>query len=90
MDIISHLVQGFELSLSLTNLGWCLLGTAIGTAVGVLPGLGPATTMSLLLPVTFRMNPVSAIIMLSGIYYGAMYGGSITSTSCAFPAKPRQ
>ncbi len=87
MDLLNNLLSGFLISLSLSNLFFCLTGTIIGTAIGVLPGLGPAATISLLLPVTFRMEPTSAIIMLAGIYYGAMYGGSITSILIKVPGE---
>lgn len=87
MEILSHLAQGFDVSLTPINLLFCLIGVVIGTAIGVLPGLGPAATISLLLPVTFRMDPTSAIIMLAGIYYGAMYGGSTTSILVKVPGE---
>ena len=69
------------------NLFYCFLGVLIGTLVGVLPGLGPAAAMALLLPATFKVAPVSAIIMLAGIYYGAMYGGSTTSILVNIPGE---
>jgi putative tricarboxylic transport membrane protein len=78
-DILSALAGGFAGALSLSNLGWALLGVTLGTAVGVLPGIGPALTVAVLLPVTFTLDPISAFIMFGGIYYGAMYGGSTTS-----------
>ncbi|MCC7426875.1 MAG: tripartite tricarboxylate transporter permease [Alphaproteobacteria bacterium] len=87
MDVISGLIQGFTISLSGANLLWCLLGVGLGTAVGVLPGLGPTATISLLLPITYRLDATSALIMLSGIYYGAMYGGSITSILVKIPGE---
>ena len=70
---------GFASALSLAHLGWALAGVTLGTAVGVLPGIGPALTVALLLPITFSLDPTSAFIMFGGIYYGAMYGGSTTS-----------
>ena len=76
MDALLH---GFSVALSPINLWWALVGTTLGTAVGVLPGIGPALTVSLLLPVTFSLDPTAALIMFAGIYYGAMYGGSTTS-----------
>jgi putative tricarboxylic transport membrane protein len=79
MDSIRHLLDGFSIALGLTNLLWAFAGVVLGTIVGVLPGIGPALTVALLLPVTFRVDPVSAFIMFAGIYYGAMYGGSTTS-----------
>ena len=87
MDLFANLALGFEVSLSLQNLAFCFIGVVIGTAIGVLPGLGPAATIALLLPVTFKMDPTSAIIMLAGIYYGAMYGGSITSILVKVPGE---
>lgn len=74
-----YFLEGFANSLTLTNLGFGLLGSLLGTLVGVLPGIGPALAISLLLPVTFGLEPQSAIIMFCAIYYGAMFGGSTTS-----------
>ena len=71
--------QGFGVALSPVNLWWALAGATLGTAVGVLPGIGPALTVALLLPVTYTLDPTAALIMFAGIYYGAMYGGSTTS-----------
>src|SRR5919109_733644 len=79
MDIVSGLLQGFAVALQPINLLWCFVGVLLGTIVGVMPGLGPPATIAMLLPLTFLMNPASAIIMLAGIYYGAKYGGSTTS-----------
>ena len=79
MDTLLALREGFASALSLTNLMWALIGVTLGTAVGVLPGIGPALTVAVLLPVTFSLDPTSAFIMFGGIYYGAMYGGSTTS-----------
>jgi putative tricarboxylic transport membrane protein len=76
---LSGLAGGFAQALTLANLLWALAGVTLGTAVGVLPGIGPALTVALLLPVTFALDPISAFIMFGGIYYGAMYGGSTTS-----------
>lgn len=75
----THFLEGFANSLTLTNLGFGLLGTLLGTLVGVLPGIGPALAISLLLPVTFSVEPQSALIMFAAIYYGTMFGGSTTS-----------
>jgi putative tricarboxylic transport membrane protein len=75
----SHFLEGFANSLTLTNLGFGLLGTLLGTLVGVLPGIGPALAISLLLPITFSVEPQSALIMFAAIYYGTMFGGSTTS-----------
>jgi putative tricarboxylic transport membrane protein len=79
--------MGFSVALQPTNLFYCFAGCVIGTLVGVLPGLGPTAAMSLLLPATFHITPVSAIIMLAGIYYGAMYGGSTTSILVNIPGE---
>jgi len=74
-----ELLTGFAVALTPSNLMWGLAGTTLGTAVGVLPGIGPALTVALLLPVTYNLDPTAALIMFAGIYYGAMYGGSTTS-----------
>lgn len=79
MDIWNQLVQGFITAGTPINLLWCLLGCTIGTAVGVLPGIGPATAVAMLLPITLKVDPTASMIFFSGIYYGAMYGGSTTS-----------
>jgi putative tricarboxylic transport membrane protein len=79
VDIFGSLVQGFAVALSPQNLLYALIGVTLGTAIGVLPGIGPALTISLLLPVTLKLDPTSAFIMFAGIYYGGMYGGSTTS-----------
>lgn len=79
MAALGDLMQGFQVALTPENLLWALVGVLLGTAVGVLPGIGPALTVALLLPVTYRLEPVSAFIMFAGIYYGGMYGGSTTS-----------
>jgi putative tricarboxylic transport membrane protein len=76
MEALWH---GFAVALTPINLFWALAGTTLGTAVGVLPGIGPAMTVALLLPVTYALEPTAALIMFAGIYYGAMYGGSTTS-----------
>ncbi len=87
MDFLSNLELGFSVALSAHNLLYCLIGVFLGTAVGVLPGLGPAATLSLLLPITFGMPPTSAVIMLAGIYYGTAYGGSITPILLNLPGE---
>ncbi len=87
MDFLANLQLGFSVALSAHNLLYCLIGVFVGTAVGVLPGLGPAATLSLLLPITFGMDPASAVIMLAGIYYGSAYGGSITSILLNIPGE---
>jgi putative tricarboxylic transport membrane protein len=87
MDVIQNVAYGFQVALQPWNLFYCFMGTLIGTLVGVLPGLGPAAAMALLLPSTFNATPVSGIIMLAGIYYGAMYGGSTTSILVNIPGE---
>ena len=79
--------MGFQVALQPGNLFFCFVGVLIGTLVGVLPGLGPVAAISLLLPTTFHITPVSAVIMLAGIYYGAMYGGSTTSILVNIPGE---
>ncbi|MFL1462910.1 tripartite tricarboxylate transporter permease [Roseococcus sp. DSY-14] len=79
MDAINGLALGFGHALSLTNLGWAMLGCFLGTAVGVLPGIGPALTIALLLPITFQVSATGAFILFCGVFYGAMYGGSTAS-----------
>lgn len=79
METFGGLLDGFALALSPVNLFWAFLGVTLGTAIGILPGIGPALTVALLLPVTFHLDPTSAFIMFAGIYYGAMYGSSTTS-----------
>ena len=87
MDIVHSMGLGFAVALQPVNLLYCFLGVFIGTLVGVLPGIGPVGAMSLLLPVTFQTTPEAAIIMLAGIYYGAMYGGSTTSILVNIPGE---
>lgn len=87
MDALSNIFVGFSVALQPSNLFFAFLGCLLGTLVGVLPGLGPAAGISLLLPVTFRMSPITGIIMLAGIYYGAMYGGSTTSILLNIPGE---
>ena len=87
MEIFANLWLGLETALSLTNLLYCLAGVFLGTAIGVLPGLGPTATIAMLLPATFGLPPVSALIMLSGIFYGAQYGGSTTAILVNLPGE---
>ena len=87
MDLFANLSTGFAISLSPWNVFYAFIGAALGTAVGVLPGLGPATTIAMLLSVTYTMDPTSGIILLAGIYYGAMYGGSTTSILLNIPGE---
>src|ERR1044072_9168221 len=85
MEVLANLALGFQTAMSLSNLFYCLIGVFLGTAVGVLPGIGPIATIAMLLPITFGLPPVSALIMLSGIYYGAQYGGSTTAMLINLP-----
>lgn len=87
MDSLALLFHGFELAFTWVNLLYCLVGVTVGMLVGVLPGLGPVTTTALLLPITYGMEPISAIIMLTGIFYAAMYGGTITSVLINVPGE---
>lgn len=79
MDVIQNLMMGLSVAADPTNLLYCFIGVLVGTIIGALPGIGPSAGIALLVPLTFGADPTSAIIMLCGIYYGAMYGGSITS-----------
>jgi len=87
MDIFANLALGFGVVLSPGNMAFCFLGCLVGTLVGVLPGLGPLAALAILLPLTFQIPPVSSIIMLCGIFYGAMYGGSTTSILVNVPGE---
>ena len=87
MEIFSNLILGFQVALSLQNLAYCFLGVVVGTAIGVLPGIGPLVTIAMLLPITFNLAPIPALIMLSGIYYGSQYGGSTTSILMDLPGE---
>ncbi len=88
MDAFGDLMQGFGVALTLPNLGFMLIGITLGVLIGVLPGLGGANGVAILLPLTFSMNPTSAIIMLSCIYWGALFGGAITSILFNIPGEP--
>src|SRR4051812_4937509 len=87
MDIFANLALGFGVALTPLNLGFCLMGCLLGTLIGVLPGIGPIATIAMLLPVTFNVPPISALIMLAGIYYGAQYGGSTTAILVNLPGE---
>jgi putative tricarboxylic transport membrane protein len=87
VDILGSLALGFSVSLEPANLVYCFIGVLLGTLVGVLPGLGSAATIALLLPITYRIPPTSALIMLAGIWYGSMYGGSTTSILLRVPGE---
>jgi putative tricarboxylic transport membrane protein len=87
MELFDNLLMGLSTALELNNLGLCLLGVVIGTAIGVLPGIGPIPTIALLLPFTFGLSPPGAMIMLAGIFYGAQYGGSTTAILVNVPGE---
>lgn len=87
MDIFANLLLGLQVTANPINLLWCLIGVSLGTAIGVLPGLGPQATIAMLLPATLGLPPVSALIMLAGIFYGAQYGGSTTAILVNLPGE---
>src|SRR5215211_7348153 len=87
MDVFANLWLGLQTAMSLANLFYCFVGVFLGTAIGVLPGLGPVATIAMLLPVTFGLPPTSALIMLAGIFYGAQYGGSTTAILVNLPGE---
>ena len=87
MDLLSNLAMGFSVASSLANLAFCLIGVILGTLIGVLPGIGATATIAMLLPITFQLEPVSALIMLAGIYYGAQYCGSTTAILINMPGE---
>ncbi len=87
MDVFNSLLAGFAVALQPLNLMWGLIGVTLGTAIGVLPGLGPALTVAMLLPLTTKLEPTGALIMFAGVYYGAMFGGSTTSILLKTPGE---
>ncbi|RPJ05409.1 MAG: tripartite tricarboxylate transporter permease, partial [Deltaproteobacteria bacterium] len=87
MSAVTDLLAGFTVALSGQNLLYCFVGSVLGTLVGVLPGIGPTSAIAILLPITSSLSPMPAIIMLAGIYYGAMYGGSTTSILLNMPGE---
>ena len=87
MDLFNNLIFGFGVAISLQNLIYCLIGVTVGTLIGVLPGIGPLGTIAMLMPITYSVSPVSALIMLAGIYYGAQYGGSTTAILVNLPGE---
>src|SRR5438270_7821535 len=87
MELLQHLALGFGVAFHPINLLYALVGCLVGTLIGVLPGIGPVATIAMLLPVTYALQPVSALIMLAGIYYGAQYGGSTTSILLNMPGE---
>lgn len=87
MELLANLQLGFDVALSLQNVLYCFIGVLLGTLIGVLPGIGPVATIAMLLPATFALPPVSALITLAGIYYGAQYGGSTTAILVNLPGE---
>ncbi|MFL6570582.1 MAG: tripartite tricarboxylate transporter permease [Burkholderiales bacterium] len=87
MDLFQNLILGFGVAVTPINLLYAFIGVLLGTLIGVLPGVGPVATIAMLLPITFNLNPVSALIMLAGIYYGAQYGGSTTAILVNIPGE---
>ncbi|MFO1189575.1 MAG: tripartite tricarboxylate transporter permease [Alphaproteobacteria bacterium] len=87
MDLVSNLSLGLSVALQPINLMYCFIGTLLGTVIGVLPGIGPMATIAMLLPLTFGLEPTSALIMLAGIYYGSQYGGSTTAILLNLPGE---
>ncbi|QEA12001.1 tripartite tricarboxylate transporter permease [Comamonas flocculans] len=87
MELLDHLILGFGVAFTWQNLVYCFVGCFLGTLIGVLPGIGPLATIAMLLPVTYALPPVAALIMLAGIYYGAQYGGSTTAILVNLPGE---
>ncbi|MDS9467113.1 tripartite tricarboxylate transporter permease [Paracoccus sp. MBLB3053] len=87
MELLNNLALGFSVASSLANILFCLIGVILGTLIGVLPGIGATATIAMLLPITFQLEPVSSLIMLAGIYYGAQYGGSTTAILINMPGE---
>ncbi len=87
MDLLGHVGDGLLVALTFQNIAYCFVGVMVGTLIGVLPGLGPVATIAMLLPITYHLPPVAALIMLAGIYYGAQYGGSTTAILVNLPGE---
>ncbi len=87
MDVLANLGLGFAVALTIQNIAYCFIGVLLGTIIGVLPGIGPVTTVAMLLPISFTLAPESALILLAGIYYGAQYGGSTTAILVSIPGE---
>src|SRR5512143_3636080 len=87
MELFDRLIFGFSVAFTQQNLFYCFIGCLVGTLIGVLPGIGPMATIAMLMPITFTISPVSALIMLAGIYYGASYGGSTTAILVNIPGE---
>src|SRR5690606_13764882 len=88
MEMFSNLALGFQAALSVETLLFCFIGVTIGTFIGVLPGIGPLAVIAMALPLTFKIEPASALIMLAGIFYGSQYGGSVASILLKMPGTP--
>src|SRR6201985_3825650 len=86
-NCLHNLIFGFGVAPSWQNLLYCLIGVSVGTLIGVLPGIGPLGTIAILMPITYSVSPVGALIMLAGIYYGAQYGGSTTAILVNLPGE---
>jgi TctA family transporter len=86
-ELFPNLYLGFSVALTLSNLMYCFIGVFLGTMIGVLPGIGPLATIAMLLPITFNLPAVPALIMLAGIYYGCQYGGSTTAILVKLPGE---
>ena len=87
MELFQNLATGFGVAFTFQNLIYCFVGCLLGTLIGVLPGIGPVATIAMLLPATYALPPVAALIMLAGIYYGAQYGGSTTAILLNLPGE---
>src|SRR5215217_6282498 len=87
MELLQNLAIGFGVALTPVNLGFAFIGAMVGTLIGVLPGIGPIATIAMLLPLTFHLEPISGLIMLAGIFYGAQYGGSTTAILVNLPGE---
>ncbi|MCA3629179.1 MAG: tripartite tricarboxylate transporter permease, partial [Methylobacterium sp.] len=87
MELLANLAHGFSVAVTPTNILLCLIGALVGTLIGVLPGIGPIATIAMLLPITYKLDPTGALIMLAGIYYGAQYGGSTTAILVNLPGE---
>src|SRR2546425_11049038 len=87
MELFHNLAIGFGVAMTPANLGFAFIGAMVGTLIGVLPGIGPIATIAMLLPLTFHLEPVSGLIMLAGIFYGAQYGGSTTAILVNLPGE---
>src|SRR6478672_9603347 len=87
MEILNNLILGFGVAITPIHLLYAFIGVLLGTLIGVLPGVGPVATIAMLLPITFNLSPLAALIMLAGIYYGAQYGGSTTAILVNMPGE---